>query len=72
MEKILEQIMEHLLANMDATLKEMKANMDAWKEGTKACVGKLEANQEKSDAIVEHQKVPKKEAAVETAGTWKD
>jgi hypothetical protein len=29
MEKILEQIMEHLLANMDATLKEMKANMDA-------------------------------------------
>jgi hypothetical protein len=36
---------------MDTTIKDKKANqrvmtakMDAWKEGTEACVGKLEVN----------------------------
>jgi hypothetical protein len=33
-----------------------------------ACVGKLETNPEKSHSVVEHQKVPKEEAAVETIG----
>jgi hypothetical protein len=40
--------------------------------GCQACVGKLEANRETSDATAEHQEVPKVEAAVETIGALKD
>jgi hypothetical protein len=70
--------MRTIQADTDVTLKEMKANqlemianMDAWKEGMEVCVGKLEANRKKSDAVVEHHEVPNEEAAVETTGTWK-
>jgi hypothetical protein len=45
----------------------MIAKMDAWIERTEACVGKLEANPEKSDTVVEHQEVPKEETLVEEA-----
>jgi hypothetical protein len=41
----------------------MLAKMDARIEGMEACVGKLEANPEKSNAIAEHQEAPKEEAA---------
>jgi hypothetical protein len=43
--------------------------MDAWIEGTEACVGKLEANPGKSEAVAEHWEVPKEKAAVKPVGT---
>jgi hypothetical protein len=39
---------------------EMMAKMDSWIKRLEVCVGKLEANREKSDAIAEHQEVPRK------------
>jgi hypothetical protein len=49
-------------AKLDAYYERMIAKMDAWIEGTVAHVGKLEANPEKSDAVAEHQEVPKEKA----------
>jgi hypothetical protein len=46
--------------------------MDAWIEGTEACVGELEANREKSDAVAELREVPKEQAAVETVRELED
>jgi hypothetical protein len=47
-----------LLAKMDAHQEKMEVNMDAWlekmmayEEITEACVGKLKANREKSEAV---------------------
>jgi hypothetical protein len=42
----------------------MTAMIDAWLKETEACVGKSEANPGKSDAVAEHQEVPKEEATV--------
>jgi hypothetical protein len=53
-------------------LAKMIAKMDAWIEGVEACVGKFEANREKSDAVVEHQEVPKEEVAVESVRGLED
>jgi hypothetical protein len=46
--------------------------MDAWIEGMKACVGKLEANWEMSDAVAKHKLIPNEETRVETIGALKD
>jgi hypothetical protein len=54
-----------------ANQRETIAKMGAWIEGTKVCVGRLEANREKSDAVAEHQEVPNEEAEVETVGALK-
>jgi hypothetical protein len=50
------------------TKRETRAKMDAWTEKTEVCVGKLEANREKSDTVAEHQEVPNEEAEVKTVG----
>jgi hypothetical protein len=47
-----------------ANEREMTAKMDAWIEVTEACVRKLEANTQKSDAVAQQQTVPKEDAAV--------
>jgi hypothetical protein len=65
MEAKMETNKEKMMAKLVAHHKRMTAKMDAWIEGMEACVGKLETP-EKSDAIMEHQEVPKAEAAVET------
>jgi hypothetical protein len=46
--------------------------IDAWIERAEACVGKLEVDREKSNAVAEHQEDPKKEAAVEMIGALDD
>jgi hypothetical protein len=71
-------MIEHLLAkieviqaNMDDNqemMAKMNAKMDAWIEEMEACVGKLEANPVKSDAIVKHREFPKEKAAVKPVG----
>jgi hypothetical protein len=75
----MEQILKPLLAGLEQIMAEMKAEMktnkemlvkmiakmDGWIEGMEACLGKLKANQEKLDAVAEHQKVPKEEATLE-------
>jgi hypothetical protein len=67
----MEQMTARLLAEIrtnqaktDAKLTEMKVNeremiteMDARLEGAEACIGKFEANREKSEAVEEHQEV---------------
>jgi hypothetical protein len=54
-----------LVSWIEANQQEMIAKMDAW-------VGKLEANQDKSDAVAKHQEVPNEEASVETIGALQD
>lgn len=49
----------------------MIAKVDALIKGKEACVGKLEANPEKSDVTVEHQEVPKEKATVKPVRTLK-
>jgi hypothetical protein len=51
-----------LVSRMDiheANQREMIAKMNAWIEGTEACVGKLETSRGKSNSGTEHQDVPK-------------
>jgi hypothetical protein len=57
---------EKIMAKLVAYHEKKTAKLDAWTEGMEACVGKLETNPEKPGAIMEHQKVPKAEAAVES------
>jgi hypothetical protein len=52
---------EETMAKLDANHERMITKMNAWIEGTEACVGKLEANPEKRDAVAEHREVPKEE-----------
>jgi hypothetical protein len=57
---------------MKAGLEEMKAAADVFEKGLeKMDTMDLEANQEKSDAVAEHQEVPK-EATVETIRALED
>jgi hypothetical protein len=48
------------------------AKMDAWIEGTEACVWKLEANPEMSDIVEKHQEVPNEKDTVETVRALED
>jgi hypothetical protein len=50
----------------------MTAKRDAWLEEAEACVRKLEANREKSEAVVQYQEVPNEKAAVENIGALED
>jgi hypothetical protein len=63
---------EEFMANLDAHQERMIAKMDASIEGLEACVGRLQANRENSDAVAKHQEVPNEEAEVETVGALKD
>jgi hypothetical protein len=60
-----------MIAKLDAHHERMIAKMDAWIEGTEACVGKLDANPEKLDAVAEHREVTKEKAVMETFGAPK-
>jgi hypothetical protein len=58
---------------MKAGLEEMEAAVDVFQETLdKMDTTNLEANHEKSDAVAEHQKVPKDEAAGEIIGALED
>jgi hypothetical protein len=58
---------------MKAVSEEMEVMVEVFKEKlNKMDIMALEANQEKSDTIAEHQEVPKEEAVVETIGALKD
>jgi hypothetical protein len=61
----IEQIMERLLAKMDATLNEIIENTRAWREAT-------EGNSEEIKSVTVHVNVPKEEATVETFGELKE
>jgi hypothetical protein len=51
---------------------EMEAVVDVFEQGLdKMYTTDLEANEEKSDAVEEHQEVPKEEATVETSEHWR-
>jgi hypothetical protein len=49
--KMMDSHHEKLVAIMKAGKEQITAKMDAWMEGMVACVGKLEANPEKSDIV---------------------
>jgi hypothetical protein len=72
----MEACLEKAKANpekMKASLEEMQATVDVFKERLdKMDTKDLETNQEKLDAITEHQDVPEEEATVETTGTLED
>jgi hypothetical protein len=82
----MKQLFKHLLFGQEQMMAKMKAEMktnqkmlatviakmDAWIEGVAACIGELEANQEKSDTVAEHQEVPKEKVAVETIRALED
>jgi hypothetical protein len=69
---IMETNQAKMMAKLDAHHESMIAKMDAQIEGTEACVVKLEANPEESDAVAEHQEAPKEEARVQTFGALKE
>jgi hypothetical protein len=58
------EMLARLTAIIDDRHERVIAKLDDWLRGMEACVGKLEANPEKSDAVVEHREVPKKQATV--------
>jgi hypothetical protein len=60
----MEQMIERLLAKMDATLKEIIKDMMAWREA-------MEGNSEEIKSVTVHVKVSKEGAAVETFGALK-
>jgi hypothetical protein len=82
----MEQIMERLLAMMDAiqekmnaTLKEIIEDMRAWRkemmsdqEATEAYPEKMVANPDEVKSVAVHEEVPKEEAAVETFQALKE
>jgi hypothetical protein len=57
--------MGSLASQIEANQKEMIVKVVAWIDG-------MDASQEKSDTIVEHQEVPNKEATVESIGALVD
>jgi uncharacterized protein YhaN len=66
-----------MLAKLDARHERMMARMCSQLEKMEACLRKVEAtdleeNQEGTEFEVEHEEVPKEEAAVETFGTLKE
>jgi endo-1,4-beta-D-glucanase Y len=61
-----------MMAKLDDHDERMRAKMDAWIEGMEECVGKLEANPEKSVVVSGHQETPKEEAPVQTSGALKE
>jgi hypothetical protein len=65
------EMLAKMRAITDAHHERMIPKVDAWIKGKEACVGKLEANPEKSDAVVEHREVPKEKAAVKPVRTLK-
>jgi hypothetical protein len=64
------QNQEEMLAKMETNKEKMMAKLVAHHKRIiakmEACVGKLETNPEKSDAITERQEFPEAEVAVET------
>jgi hypothetical protein len=82
----MEQMMEHLLAKMDAiqektnaTIKEIIEDIRAWRkemksnqEATEAYPEKMEANPDEVKSVAEHEEVPKEEAAMETFRALKE
>jgi hypothetical protein len=68
-----QEVSETCLEKAKANPEKMKAMAGVFKERLdKMNTTDLEANQEKSNAVAEHQEVPKEEAAVETIRALED
>jgi hypothetical protein len=56
---------------MKATISAVLQKKKSWREETKTCLVKVEANPEEKETVAEQREVPKEEAAVETIGALK-
>jgi hypothetical protein len=66
----MEQMLERLLAKMDATqamLTKMNTKMKAWQEASEVYPEKMEPNSGEKETVVKWQEIPNEEAAIHSS-----
>jgi hypothetical protein len=66
------EVKGEMLAKLDAHHERMLVRMDSQLEKMEACLVKVEANPEEMKSVVEHQDIPKEDAAAEVFGVLKE